>query len=404
PPKGRDKNRKIMGKHGINNMFNLFGKKITEERVEELGTREFEELINILEDGVITYAADFTIISINRSAERILGIKKENVVGQKITPDMKGNKNVVGLVEVIFPSLAPVVVQISESGWPQITDMELEEPPIRIRATLAPLTGKNGENLGFIKIIRDKIMENEMFNSKQEFLDVAAHQLRTPLTAIGWAFETLGKELEGNAELKPITDEGKNLAERSLKIVNDLLDAARIGGGKFGYAFTEINLSELVRNIASEGKRIAETWGMTLAYSSPPEPILIQGDANRISMALGNLIDNAIKYNTEHGSINVCLEKDPKEPFVKITVQDTGVGIPEKELRMLFRKFSRGSKAKQLEPNGSGLGLYVARNIAKNHGGDIVVQSTPDRGSTFTITFPTDPRLIPRRETAYENE
>ena len=124
----------------------------------------------------------------------------------------------------------------------------------------------------------------------------------------------------------------------------------------------------------------------------------------RIGMALSNIIDNAIKYNTQHGNVAIYIEKAQKEPYAKIIIQDTGIGMPEKETQALFRKFSRGEKAKELEPNGSGLGLYIAKNIVKNHGGDIVVQSTPNRGSTFTLTFPTDPRLIPRRETAYEAE
>ena len=121
-------------------------------------------------------------------------------------------------------------------------------------------------------------------------------------------------------------------------------------------------------------------------------------------MAIGNLIDNAIRYNTERGNVTVSVVKDQKEPFAKVIIQDTGIGIPDKEKNILFRKFARGEKAKELEPNGSGLGLYITKNVVKNHGGDVFVESVPSRGSTFTLTFPTDPRLIPHRETAYENE
>ena len=385
-------------------MIQLFQKKMSGGESNELGMEAFLGLVKVLEDGVVLYAADFTILSVNRSAERILGIQKENVERKKIAPDLKGQEIYGGLIETIFPSLAPVVVQISESGWPQITDMELEIPPLKLRTTLTPLVGRNGGTVGFVKIIRDKTRENELFASKREFLDVTAHQLRTPLTAMGWAFESLAKELEGNPNAKQIADQGKNLTEHSLKIINDLLDATRIEGGKFGYTFAEVNLTELIGGLAREAGRVAEAWGITLTHTPPAEPIMIQGDVGRITMALSNILDNAIKYNTEHGNISVSVEKDAKEPFVKVIIQDTGIGIPEKEMGMLFRKFTRGEKAKELEPNGSGLGLYIAKNIAKNHGGDVLFQSIPSRGSIVTVTFPTDPRLRPKRETTYENE
>ncbi len=401
---GASKHKEKSEPNQHNKMFNPFSKKLSGSAIEEFKSKEFEELINVLEDGVITYTADFVIVSANLSAERILGIKKENVVGKKITPEMKGQKSFQGLVEVIFPSLAPVVVQISESGWPQITDMELVEPPLRLRTTLTPLNSSTGESLGFIKIIRDKTRENEIFQSKREFLDVAAHQLRTPLIAMGWAFESLGKEVEGNQSLKQITDDGRELVERSLKIVNDLLDAARIDDGKFGYTFAELNITDLVNDIVNKAKRAAEQWGITISFAAGPEPMIVQGDAGRISMAVSNILDNAIKYNTERGNVLVSVQKDSGSQFVKIVIEDTGVGIPEKEITSLFRKFWRGEQAKQIEPNGSGLGLYIAKNILKNHGGDVVVESIPSRGSVFTLTLPQDPRLVPRRETAYENE
>ncbi|MAF79954.1 hypothetical protein CL629_02655 [bacterium] len=364
---------------------------------------QFQTLIETLEDGVITYTPDFQVTFVNRSAERILRIKRENVIGVKISPDKKNDPNLGSITQVIFPSLAPVVTQVSDSGWPQVTDMMLENPPIKLRATLNRIADEKGNQTGFIKIIRDKTREEEILDSKREFLDVAAHQLRTPLNAISWAFETLEKEVK-DPNLKSITGEGSNLTARALKIINDLLNAARIEGGKFGYKFGQINITKLVRDLTTQAKRVTEESGLRLTFTPPQKDIVLQGDSERISMVLSNLIDNAIKYNTENGSINVYIEEAQGQPFIKITVQDTGIGFSAKELENLFKKFTRGERATRAEPNGSGLGLYIARNIIKNHGGEMTVQSTEGRGTTISFTLPTDPKLIPRRETAYEAE
>lgn len=365
--------------------------------------QEFQALIDTLEDGVILYTPDFRITFINRAAERILRIKKESAVGQTINPGLKSNPAFSAITQVVFPSLAPMVAQISDAGWPQITDMTLESPELKLRATLSQVTDSAGRRTGFIKIIRDKTREEEILDSKREFLDVAAHQLRTPINAMSWAFETLEKEIQ-DPNLKSTAEEGKNLGARSLKIIDDLLNAARIEGGKFGYKFKEINLTGLVRQVMEQAKRIAEESGLKLTFTPPQSNIAIQGDEERLKMALGNIIDNALKYNTENGSINISMEQVQDQPFVKTSVEDTGIGMNEKELQSLFKKFSRGEKASQAEPNGSGLGLYIARNIIKNHGGDITVESREGRGTTVSFTLPTDPNLVPRRETAYEAE
>ncbi|MDP2704572.1 MAG: ATP-binding protein [bacterium] len=378
--------------------------KETKQKPETEGSyREFQALIDTLEDGVIIYTPDFRITFLNQAAERILRIKKESVVGQTINPGLKNNPAFSAITQVIFPSLAPVVAQISDAGWPQITDMTLESPELKLRTTLSQITNNTGKRTGFIKIIRDKTREEEMLDSKREFLDVAAHQLRTPINGMSWAFETLEKEIQ-DSSLKSTSEEGKNLAVRALKIIDDLLNAARIEGGKFGYKFKEINLTGLVRQIVEEAKRIAEESGLKLVFTPPQSDITIEGDEERLKMALGNIIDNAIKYNTENGNINIHMEQVQGQPFVKTSVEDTGIGMNGKELQNLFKKFTRGEKASQAEPNGSGLGLYIARNIIKNHGGDMTVESREGRGTTVSFTLPTDPSLVPRRETTYENE
>src|SRR3989344_88870 len=369
------------------------------ERNEE---SQLQLLIETLGDGVILYTPEFRILFLNSAAEKILGLKKEEVVGRVVSPDPNADSKLSHLTQIMFPSLAPVVAQVSDSGWPQVMEITLEKPRLRLRTSLNRLTDATGNSQIFIKIFRDSTREEEMVESKREFLDVAAHQLRTPLTAIGWAFESLVRELGDKPNLKTIAEDGGGLATRALKIVNDLLDAARIEGGKFGYRFQNMELVSFIRNIVSQATPIAKEAGISLSFvSSNMETLTLTADPERIGMVLSNMIDNALKYNTKNGSATVSVEQMKDAPFVNITVQDTGIGIPEKHTQNLFKKFSRGENAVQVEPNGSGLGLYIAKNIIKNHGGEIEVRSLEGRGTTISFTLPLDPSLIPRKEMAY---
>ena len=379
-------------------MLNFFKKK---NKPSPLGEAQMQTIFETLEDGVITYSRDFRIESVNKAAEATLGIKREAVVGKIIKPNNKNTPELSALTQIIFPSLAPVVTQISESGWPQIAEMQIENPDLKLRTTLNRLTDAAGNPAVFVKIVRNKTRETEILESKREFLSVAAHQLRTPLNAIKWAFETLKTNPENQTS---IVEQGEALAARSLKIIDDLLNAARIEGGKFGYNYRNIELGGLLKQITDQAAPIAKSAGLRLTFTPPQGALQVEVDPDRLLMAISNIIDNAIHYNTKRGAITVYAETLQNQPYIRVTIQDTGIGISESEQRNLFKKFSRGERAKQIEPNGSGLGLFIARNIIKNHGGEIYVNSTENRGSTFSFTLPTDPSRIPKRETTYETE
>ena len=119
-------------------------------------------------------------------------------------------------------------------------------------------------------------------------------------------------------------------------------------------------------------------------------------------MVLSNLVDNAIRYNVPNGQIVVTLEKVADQPYVEVRVKDTGIGLPAEEMEKLFSKFFRASNAVKFQADGSGLGLYIARNIIQAHGGQIWAESELNRGTTVHFTIPTDPSLVPQKEVALE--
>ena len=178
----------------------------------------------------------------------------------------------------------------------------------------------------------------------------------------------------------------------------------QIEEGRFGYNFEKLNIIELIEKIVSKTKEVCAELGLKLIFQKPDELIEINADSQKISMALLNILDNAVKYNVKNGEIILAVEKLIDKPYIRISVKDTGIGIDEKDAGKLFTKFFRGENAAKAIPTASGLGLYIAQNIIRRHGGEIKFESELNRGSVFYFTLPIDPKLIPPKEIIYGEE
>ncbi len=361
---------------------------------------ELETVMENIRDGVVVYDTNFRVLSLNGSAENIFGIKAGEVVGIQLNPSGTNNPRLRVITQVVFPSLAPVMNVISDAGWPHIIDITLEDPHLELRTVLNRIINEKNEAVGFLKLVTDSTREKGILESKTEFISVAAHQLRTPLTALNWSFETLNKVLgEKDPDMKEVTDlakEGWQLTERSLKIVNDLLNAARIESGRFGFNFEEVNLNDFLRTVVSQAEPVAKGYGIRVEFSSGKD-YQVRIDQQLMGIAIANILDNAMKYNVRNGAVSIRTELDTSGKFVRVVIEDTGVGIPAEEIGKMFEKFYRGTNVVQLEPNGSGLGLYITKNVVEGHGGDVSVQSQIGRGTVFSLTLPLDFGLIPNQ-------
>ncbi|MCL4405440.1 MAG: ATP-binding protein [Patescibacteria group bacterium] len=368
-------------------------------------SRRTESIIFSLADGVIAYDNDFKITVFNPTAETIFNLKANKVVGEVIGPEKAQNPELRLLTQVIFPSLAPVVQRRSESGaYPQIVDLSFTDPALELRVATDRVTDTNGTVVGFVKIIHDRTREIEIYQSKSEFITVAAHQLRTPLTGVHWTFEALNSSKDIAPADKELVSNGLILSNKLLKIVNDLLDVSKIEEGRFGYNFANVNLVDFLSDILENANIMAKQYGVSLYFDRGNEPSALGYiDASKLGLALSNLLDNAIKYNVKNGSVTVRIARVPNQPYVQISVEDTGVGVPEDAMGKLFTKFFRADNVVKFQTEGTGLGLYIAKNVVKRHGGAIGAESTLGRGSKFTITLPTDPKLVPPTETSVED-
>ena len=357
-----------------------------------------ENIIARLSDGVIVYDNNFKILVFNDTAEDIFHIKKELVIGQNFGPERASEPKYRLLTQTIFPSLAPTVIRISETGvYPQIVHISF--PDREIRVSTDRLVDEKGKVTGFVKLIQDRTREVALLKSKSEFITIAAHQLRTPLTAVNWIFEGFSKSEDLIPEDRELAGNGLTATRKLLKIVNDLLDVSKIEEGRFGYNFESANLIDFLSELLTNAQVVAKEYGVNLYFDRGNETsIMLTIDSNRLGLAISNLLDNAIRYNVKNGSVTVSVKRIPEKPYIQINVKDTGIGIPPQNMAKLFTKFFRAENVLKRETEGSGLGLYITKNIINRHGGTIWAESVIDRGTTFFFTLPTNAELIPSKE------
>ena len=356
-----------------------------------------QALIGGLEEGVIIYDKNFKVSNFNKAAENIFKTKASEVVGRTFSLAKARSFKSKTLSQAMFPSLAPTVVRKSEPGsYPQIIEASLENPVKEFRIITHQIVDEKGKLWGFIKVVKDRTRELELLRAKSDFITIAAHQLRTPTTALNWALDNLSKDKNLNKDSKGELKIARQTAKNLLKIINDLINITQIEEGKFGYNFKKLELNKFLAKLLSDADVVAKEYKVKLYYQRPKtKEVFVSVDKARLGLAIANLIDNAIKYNVPNGRVVIKLRRIPNRPVVEISIQDTGIGIPKSELGKLFTKFFRAKNVEQYGVKGSGLGLYLTKNIINRHGGDIRVESVENRGSTFYLTLPTDPKLIP---------
>lgn len=226
--------------------------------------------------------------------------------------------------------------------------------------------------------------------AKSEFITVAAHQLRTPASAIRWTFNLLQEKKESYAnDQRQLIERGDRAAENLVHIINDLLEMGHMSDGKFRYEFVEGNIGEMLRAAADLAAGFAERKGIKLTTRIAEDLPIAVFDQSKLSLAVQNLIDNAVKYTPQGGSVDISAVRSGSE--VRISVQDSGIGFTEDEKKRIFEKFFRGTRAVHISPDGSGLGLVIAKTIVEGHGGTLSLLSEEDKGANFMIALPTRP-------------
>lgn len=229
---------------------------------------------------------------------------------------------------------------------------------------------------------------SELDELKSQMVSVAAHQLRTPLSGIKWMLKMLSNGDLGvlNTDQDKVAKDGYMAVEHLVSLVNEMLEMDRIESGRVKFNFEHEDFNELVVNAVKEMSPKAVEKNITLCIGSDARPVDVFVDKERFGGAIENLIDNAIKYSPKGGSVDVGVVAF--DDAVRLSVKDSGIGIPSSEQNRVFGRFYRASNAVRAETEGTGLGLSIVQSVVMRHSGKIWFESEEGKGSTFFIELP----------------
>jgi PAS domain S-box-containing protein len=348
---------------------------------EELKASEerYRDLFENANDGIYILDRAGRIVSFNRKAEELTGYTVEEVRGQSYTLLVSSGPERKKARRAFLKNMR---------GQPDKTELTIirkDGREVILELSTRPIW-QGGQIVGIQGIGRDITERKELERLKSDFISTVSHELRTPLTSIKGYVDLV---LAG--DVGPLTPEQKEFltivsqnTTRLTELINDLLEIERLESGKIEFEFAELDLAEVLENVARSLHVNAEQKGLEF-LTEIPSGLKVRGDRERLAQVFLNLLSNAIKY-TPAGTVE--LRAHQEDDAVVVEVRDTGIGLSESDLQKLFQKFFRSDNPYVRKVGGTGLGLSIAKAIVERHGGTITVTSQLGQGSTFTVRLP----------------
>jgi two-component system, OmpR family, phosphate regulon sensor histidine kinase PhoR len=371
--------------------------KLVKERTEQLAKEK--ELLSVtlssMSDGVIAVDVDKKIILFNRVAE--------NLLGSSWTAGGGMGKNVNEVLRIVKEGTPAVALRQQDAGVENIIDAVLQTGQSRIGSdqdclvtgdgrlhpvdvSAAPICENAGNVVGIVVVLRDVTKEREIERMKKDFISSVSHELRTPLTSIMAYIDAILSmpdlpEKSRREYLLIVEEESKRLAN----LIESILEISRIEAGGIQIVRQDVNVAAVITRVLSALKPLADKRLIRLELDLPAEPVILKADEGKIESVISNLVNNAIKFTPENGTINISVRLQHDQLF--ISVADTGLGIPRESLPRIFDRFYRVYRQGPKVP-GTGLGLAIVKEYVEMHGGRIEVESEEGKGSNFTVILP----------------
>ncbi|MEA3295616.1 MAG: ATP-binding protein [Patescibacteria group bacterium] len=325
-------------------------------------------------DGILIFSKQNNLYFINSPAAKFLKIKSKKALGKNISELEKARG---------FKDVAVFLKQKNIKEYEK--EIEINENLI-LKAHIIPLGKKCQEKT--LVVLHNITRAKRVDIMKTDFISLAAHQLRTPISTIKWTLRMLVDEDFGEITRtqRKFMERIYKTNEKTIKIIDDLLNMVHIEQGTYLSKKKTIDIEKLFKNSFNFFKKDIKKKGIEFEIRTQKNLPKIKADQEKIQMAINNIFENAVKYTLEKGKIIVSLKHDKKE--IKVCVRDTGVGIPFNQQYRVFSKFFRGARAITIDTEGTGLGLFIARNIIEAHNGRIWFKSQQGKGSEFYFTLP----------------
>lgn len=373
--------------HTIANMLNLrLAKEGLSERLNREGQR-IETLMFHLSEGMMVLDNHLRVTLWNRPLQRLTGYSPKEAIGQHYQRVIR---------RLDQPDWLQEIIEQSASGHKTafFADFEfLTKAKVRkwVSVSGSFLHNAQGQVEQTIIITRDISHVKQLENRKSEFISIATHELRTPITAIKGYLSLLARDQKNLTE-KQITylDRASQANDRLVRLAEDLLRTVQIEEDRLQFNFQPVDLGRTLRKIVTDFRPKARSKQLIIEVQRVSEKLLITADAERIEQVFANLIDNALKY-TLKGKIAISfkrIENSMKAEDIIVEIKDSGIGIAHRQLSEIFEKFHRSDKAQQVKETGAGLGLFIVKSFVEKQSGKISVKSKLGRGTTFEVRFP----------------
>lgn len=338
-------------------------------------------ILESLQDSVVSIDLNRVITTWNRGAELLYGYTAEEAIGKPLTLVMlpKDVQDLIDKVDAIKHEVAVPLyesVRVHKSG--KTADLQIG---------LSPVRNSEGHVIGVSTVARDVTEAKLQEQLKDEFIAVASHELKTPITSIRSYAELLEEHLKNSTDTTAFSMVQKlnTQVERMIELVKTLLDTTRLRGGEVPMNPESLELKALISDITESVQQISEKHQIQIEADSE---LIVVGDKRLLSQAITNLLANAVKYSPAGGKVIVSAKK--KNQHAEISVQDFGVGIPDDLTNKIFERYFRVQGTTRSKTSGIGLGLYITAQIVRQHGSEISVISEEGVGSTFSFLLPLD--------------
>jgi len=353
-----------------------------EQRLLELAHEKsrLQTIIGCMADGVLVTNLEGQLVLWNAASAKMLISKGKDKPGEPLDYYIRN--------KLIIESIHEVLAAEDKSVSMFSKEIEVDKQGTILMANIAPIRDEENSVLGVVTVLRDITGLKEIDKIKSQFVSMVAHELRAPLAAIkGWLEVVISGEAGGDEEQKhKWLLRAKDRSDSLLALVSDLLEINRMEAGKIAQKMESVQVTDTIKKIVEFLKPDMDRQNITVKIKFPKDFPAVQADPSDMEKLFTNLINNAIKYNVDNGS--VVIDGAVEKNYVCFRVKDSGIGISEDNLAHLFEDFFRADDHRVKKIRGTGLGLTISKKIVDSHFGRIEVKSKSGEGSTFSVYLP----------------
>jgi two-component system phosphate regulon sensor histidine kinase PhoR len=341
-----------------------------------------EVTMDSMREAVVIIDNTMRVVALNNSARAAFRQGGADALSPRRLSDLTRNPAIYSAFAAAVARGERAEVKVEADGRDERRVYDLHVAPLRQREVVY-----GSDVRGAVGVFFDITRLERLERVRQEFLSNVSHELRTPLTSIITSAETLhDSALEDEQDARRFVQIIARNAGRMRSLIEDIMELSAIESGALRLEVHEARLHQLVRETFNALASKAEGCGVALVNEVAPD-VVVRADARRLEQMLLNLVENAIKFSRRGGAIWVRHERGTRD---LVSVEDTGEGIPAEHLTRIFERFYRVDRARSRELGGTGLGLAIVKHLARAHGGEVSVRSTPNKGTTFTVELPCD--------------